>query len=788
MKIVFYTTVFLLVALFSANAAPVSVSAESTTYFYENLIPNGSFEDDTLTWIYAWGEANANFSIDNDSSLNGEGSLMIEVVNPSTTGVWWDAGIKNSFEINVEEGQAYVFSFISKALADRKMHFDVKVGETKLVDKAIDLTTNSKKYDFGFTASVSGKVTIQFMPTIAGATVYIDDLSFVKLSENQIPNPNFEEDALSWTYAWGEANANFSIDKNSSVNGEGALMIEVVNPSTAGSWWDAGIKNSFPVYVEKGSTYVFSFVSKAAEARKMHFDVKVGETKLVDKAIDLTTDAKKFDFGFTASVSGMITIDDLSFIKLNNNQIPNTNFEEDSLSWIYAWGAANATFSIDKDSSLNGEGSLMIEVVNPSTTGSWWDAGIKNSFPVYVEKGANYVFSFVSKAAEARLMHFDVKVGETKLVDKAIDLTTDAKKFDFGFKASVSGMITIQFMPTIAGATVYVDDISFVKLDANQIPNGTFEADNLAWIYAWGAANASFSIDKNTALNGKGSLMIEVVNPSTAGSWWDAGIKNSFPVYVEKGLKYEFKFDAKAAEARKMHFDVKVGETKLADKAIDLTSAKQAFTFPFISGVTGMVTIQWMPTIAGATVYVDNVSFTEAEIVLVKTIVVTGTDNATSIDKMGGKLQMVATINPENADTKNVTWSVIKGTGEATISDKGLLTAIKNGTVTVKATATDGSLIEGETTITITGQETSVDIVSSSIKIYPNPVENLLNVTSNNPINSVEIISCDGKRLRSFKANSTSVNIPVENLDPGIYMVKIFGKNNHFSMSKFIKK
>jgi len=42
--------------------------------------------------------------------------------------------------------------------------------------------------------------------------------------------------------------------------------------------------------------------------------------------------------------------------------------------------------------------------------------------------------------------------------------------------------------------------------------------------------------------------------------------------------------------------------------------------------------------------------------------------------------------------------------------------------------------------------------------------------------------------MRSFKANGASVNIPVENLDPGIYMVKIFGKNNHFSMSKFNKK
>jgi hypothetical protein len=88
----------------------------------------------------------------------------------------------------------------------------------------------------------------------------------------------------------------------------------------------------------------------------------------------------------------------------------------------------------------------------------------------------------------------------------------------------------------------------------------------------------------------------------------------------------------------------------------------------------------------------------------VRTITVIGTGNATTIATDNGTLQMLADISPTNATNKRVTWSVINGTGAATISSAGLLTAVSNGTVTVKATANDGSGKFGTKEITITGQ------------------------------------------------------------------------------------
>ena len=73
-----------------------------------------------------------------------------------------------------------------------------------------------------------------------------------------------------------------------------------------------------------------------------------------------------------------------------------------------------------------------------------------------------------------------------------------------------------------------------------------------------------------------------------------------------------------------------------------------------------------------------------------------------------GTLQLSATIAPANATTQAVTWSIINGTGQASIDPRGLVTAIANGIVTARATANDGSGIFGELAITISNQFVAV--------------------------------------------------------------------------------
>ena len=89
----------------------------------------------------------------------------------------------------------------------------------------------------------------------------------------------------------------------------------------------------------------------------------------------------------------------------------------------------------------------------------------------------------------------------------------------------------------------------------------------------------------------------------------------------------------------------------------------------------------------------------------VDSITVTGAGGASTITENGGTLLMSASVLPETAVDKSVTWSVATLVGgTATISAAGLLTATGNGTVTVTATANDGTGVTGTKVITISNQ------------------------------------------------------------------------------------
>lgn len=105
------------------------------------------------------------------------------------------------------------------------------------------------------------------------------------------------------------------------------------------------------------------------------------------------------------------------------------------------------------------------------------------------------------------------------------------------------------------------------------------------------------------------------------------------------------------------------------------------------------------------TVVVSN----QQPIVQVSQIMVHSVTGETGIATPAGTLAMVADVQPADASDKMVIWSV-DNTSMATIDAGGLLHAMSDGTVTVKATATDGSGISGSATITMTNQASIVHI------------------------------------------------------------------------------
>jgi uncharacterized protein YjdB len=96
----------------------------------------------------------------------------------------------------------------------------------------------------------------------------------------------------------------------------------------------------------------------------------------------------------------------------------------------------------------------------------------------------------------------------------------------------------------------------------------------------------------------------------------------------------------------------------------------------------------------------------------VREISVIGTDSSSVITKDGGSLLLQAVITPLDATDTTVSWSMIQGTGSASIDSSGLVRALSNGSVTARATANDSSRVYGELQLTISNQITLVGEIS----------------------------------------------------------------------------
>ena len=119
--------------------------------------------------------------------------------------------------------------------------------------------------------------------------------------------------------------------------------------------------------------------------------------------------------------------------------------------------------------------------------------------------------------------------------------------------------------------------------------------------------------------------------------------------------------------------------------------------------------------------------------IAVSAISVTG--NATGA--VGGTIQLAASITPSNATNKNVVWSS-SDPAKATVNSSGLVTLIASGSVTITATAQDGSGIVGTKAITITASTvavTGISITGNSSGTVGSTIQLAASITPSNATN-----------------------------------------------------
>jgi len=163
--------------------------------------------------------------------------------------------------------------------------------------------------------------------------------------------------------------------------------------------------------------------------------------------------------------------------------------------------------------------------------------------------------------------------------------------------------------------------------------------------------------------------------------------------------------------------------------------------------------------------------------------------NTIKTDK--GTLSLSVSVLPTSISNKSVTWSVVNGSGKASINSSGVVTAECNGTVTVTATSVQVPSVSKSISVVISGQTAtcpnSVDDVSTSISVYPNPAKDVVTITSDLKIKKIDLFDLSGILVKQVVYDAeSSINLDVNSLPKGMYILK-FETSEGVGVHKVVK-
>ncbi len=140
---------------------------------------------------------------------------------------------------------------------------------------------------------------------------------------------------------------------------------------------------------------------------------------------------------------------------------------------------------------------------------------------------------------------------------------------------------------------------------------------------------------------------------------------------------------------------------------------------------------------------------------------------AAILAKKGAKSQ----VEVADADVQILTDSLITGTYYAYAVDEQFNISLK-----------------GENQIAITYAVGIKDFEDLGVKVYPNPVSNILNITQAQQVNRYEITNIAGQLIESSMSQNSMIRINTSGYSNGIYFLQIYLKDGTMGKMKFVKQ
>jgi uncharacterized protein YjdB len=171
--------------------------------------------------------------------------------------------------------------------------------------------------------------------------------------------------------------------------------------------------------------------------------------------------------------------------------------------------------------------------------------------------------------------------------------------------------------------------------------------------------------------------------------------------------------------------------------------------------------------------------------------------NNSTLTATGASLQLTANVSPSNANNTSVSWSMQAG-NSVSVSTSGLVTAISNGTSTVRATSNAVASVTGDATI-IVNTATGIENAPANATIYtifPNPSTGTSRlIIQNSPViqthtilimnNLGQLVSSQSVEMQGLQQQV--IELATQNLEAGIYQISIQNSVNRQTV-QFVKQ
>ena len=155
--------------------------------------------------------------------------------------------------------------------------------------------------------------------------------------------------------------------------------------------------------------------------------------------------------------------------------------------------------------------------------------------------------------------------------------------------------------------------------------------------------------------------------------------------------------------------------------------------------------------------------------------------------KVGETKNLVITVAPETATNKKYTCTSDKES-VATVDNTGLITAKSVGTAKITVTTEDGNKT-ATCTVTVTKSTAVDDTALATISVFPNLFQEQLKIIKPNDENAIRyaLINALGIKMRSGVLNERETIINTENLETGLYVLRLNCENGAEKAFRLVK-